>query len=94
MARSATVRIFVKFVVTLGDVDEGATSPLGEDLGFAVGVGAWVDVDDGDAALREGIGDNGLGVVGGVHAVVAPGDALLAGPGERDGDLAVMGRGK
>jgi hypothetical protein len=46
-----------------------------------------------DAALREGILDNDLGVIGGVHDVVAPGDALLASPGERDGDLAVMGRG-
>jgi hypothetical protein len=44
--------------------------------------------------LREGILDDGLGVIGGVHDVVAPGDALLAGPGEGDGDLAVMGRGR
>jgi hypothetical protein len=67
---------------------------VGEDLGFAVLVGAWVDVDDGDAALGEGILDDGLGVIGGVHDVVAPGDALLAGPGERNGDLAVVGRGR
>jgi hypothetical protein len=83
---------FVQFVVSIRDVDEGATGPLGEDLGFAVLVGAWVDVDDGDAALREGIVDDGLGVIGGVHDVVAPGDALLAGPGQRDGNLTVMGR--
>src|SRR5271165_3823971 len=73
---------FVQFVVSIGDVDEG----------LAVFIGAWVDVDDRDAALREGILDNGLGVIGGVHEVVAPSDALLAGPGERDGDLAVVGR--
>src|SRR5271168_1381185 len=83
---------FVQFVVSIGDVDEGSADPLGEDLGFAVFIGAWVDVDDRDAALREGILDNGLGVIGGVHEVVAPSDALLAGPGERDGDLAVVGR--
>src|SRR5215469_9332915 len=85
---------FVQFVVSIRDVDEGATGPFGEDLDFAVLVGTRVDVDDGDAALREGILDDGLGVIGGVHDVVAPGDALLAGPGERDGDLAVMGRGR
>ena len=40
-------------VVAIGDVDDGSTGPLGEDLGFAVLLGARVDVDDGDAALRE-----------------------------------------
>src|SRR5271168_3086589 len=74
---------FVQFVVSIGDVDEGSADPLGEDLGFAVFIGAWVDVDDRDAALRQGILDNGLGVIGGVHEVVAPSDALLAGPGQR-----------
>src|SRR3954449_2861191 len=34
------------------------------------------------------------GVLGGVHDVVEPDDALLALAGERDGDLAVVNRGR
>src|SRR4051794_12756176 len=40
------------------------------------------------------IGDGGGGIVGGVHDVVEPDDALLALAGERDGDLAVVNRGR
>src|SRR4051794_41388811 len=39
------------------------------------------------------IGDGGGGIVGGVHDVIEPDDALLALAGERDGDLAVVNRG-
>lgn len=82
---------FVQFVVSIGDVDK-AWRTRSARIGFAVFIGARVDVDDRDAALRGGIRDNRLGILGGVHDVVAPSDALLAGAGERDGDLAVMGR--
>jgi len=75
----------------IGDVDQAAPCPLGGDFGFEGGIAAGIAVDHGDPAGGAAIIDDGLGIVGGIHKVVEPYDALFAGPGERDGNLAVVG---
>ena len=75
----------------IGDFDQPAPCALGGDFRLERGVATSVTVDHRNPAGGEAIIDDGLGVVGGIHEVVEPHEALFAGPGERDGDLAVMG---
>ena len=74
-----------------GDFDQPAPCALGGDFGLERGIAAGVAVDHRNPAGGEAIIDDRLGVVCGIHQVVEPHDALFAGSGERDGDLAVMG---
>ena len=73
------------------DVDQPAACPLGGDFGLAACVATGVALDHGNPARGDAIIDDGLGIVGGIHEIVEPNGTLFAGPGERDGDLAVMG---
>ena len=73
------------------DFDQPAPCALGGDFGLKRGIAAGVAVDHRNPAGGEAIIDDRLRVVRGFHEVVEPHDALFAGPGERDGDLAVMG---
>src|SRR3954465_13463229 len=85
--------LVVDQIVRIGHVDGVAGSAFGGDFGLPHGVTAGVAVDDRDASRSLTIGDDGGGIVGGVHDVVEPDDALLALAGERDGELAVVNRG-
>ena len=75
----------------IGDFDQPAPRALGGDFGLERGIAAGGAVDRRNPAGGEAFIDDRLGVVWGIHEVVEPHDALFAGPGERDGDLAVMG---
>ena len=75
----------------VGDFDQSAPCALGGDFSLERGIAAGVAVNHRNPAGGEAIIDDRLGVVCGIHEVVEPHDALFAGPGERDGDLAVMG---
>ncbi len=72
------------------DFDQPAPCALGGDFGRERGIAAGVTVDYRNPAGGEATIDDRLGVVRGIHEVVEPHDALFAGPGEQDGDLAVM----
>src|SRR3954468_13319054 len=85
--------LVVDQIIRIGHVDGAAGSAFGGDFGLQHGVTAGVAVDDRYASHSLAIGDDGGGIVGGVHDVVEPDDALLALAGERDGDLAVVNRG-
>src|SRR4051794_5539327 len=85
--------LVVDQVVRIGHVDGAAGGAFGGDLGLQRGLAAGIAVDDRDASRRLAIGNDRGGIVGGVHDVIEPDDALLALAGERDGDLAVVNRG-
>src|SRR3954453_18318209 len=84
--------LVVDQIIRIGHVDSAAGSAFRGDFGLQHGVTAGVAVDDRDASRSLTIGDDGGGIVGGVHDVVEPDDALLALAGERDGELAVVNR--
>src|SRR6185312_11198211 len=85
--------LVVDQVIRIGHVDGAAGGAFGGDLGLQRGLTAGVAVDDRDTSRRLAIGDDRGGIVGGVHDVIEPDDALFALAGERDGDLAVVNRG-
>src|SRR5689334_22883270 len=85
--------LVVDQVVRIGHVDGAAGGAFGGDLGLQRGLTAGVAVDDRDPSRRLAIGNDRGGIVGGIHDVVEPDDALLALAGERDGGLAVVNRG-
>ena len=74
----------------MGDFDQPAPCALGGDFSLERGIAAGVAVNHRNPAGGEAIIDDRPGVVCGIHEVVEPHDALFAGPGERDGNLAVM----
>ena len=83
-------RFVVCQVPGIGDFDQPAPCALGGDFRLERGVAAGVAVDHRNPAGGEAIIDDRVSVVCGIHEVVELHDALFAGPGERDGDLAVM----
>src|SRR4051812_17919448 len=85
--------LVVDQVVRIGHVDGAAGGAVGGDLGLQRGLTAGIPIDDRDPSRRLAIGNDRGGIVGGVHDVIEPDDALLAFAGERDGDLAVVNRG-
>src|SRR6201996_6889680 len=85
--------LVVDQVIRIGHVDGAAGGAFGGDLGLQGGVTAGGAGGDRDPSPRPAIGDDRGGIVGGVHDVIEPDDALLALAGERDGDLAVVNRG-
>src|SRR5689334_4451003 len=86
--------LVVDQVVWIRHVDGAAGGAFGGDLGLERGLAAGVAVNNCDTSRRLAIGDDRGGIVGGIHDVIEPDDALLAFAGERDGDLAVMHRGR
>src|SRR4051794_2578156 len=86
--------LVVDQVARIGHVDGAPGGAFGGDLGLQRGLTAGIPVDDRDASRRLAIGNDRSGIVGGVHDVIEPDDALLTFAGERDGDLAVVNRGR
>src|SRR5271165_6056879 len=90
---AADTQMTTAVVVLDGAIGALGGGALGGNLGLQRGLTAGVAVDDRDASRSMAIGDDGSGIVGGVHDVIEPDDALAALAGERDGDLAVVNRG-
>src|SRR4051794_14842058 len=86
--------LVVDQVIRIGHVDGAAGGAFGGDFDLQRGLTAGVVIDDRAPSRRLAIGDDRGGIVGGVPDVVEPDDALLALAGERDGDLAVVNRGR
>src|SRR3954451_13893234 len=86
--------LVVDQVIRIGHVDGTAGGAFGGDFDLQRGLTAGVAIDDRAPSRRLAIGDDRGGIVGGVPDVVEPDDALLALAGERDGDLAVVNRGR
>src|ERR1700750_1015262 len=80
-------------IIRVGHVDGAAGGAVGGDLRLPRALTAGGAVDDRDPSRRLAIGNDRGGIVGGVHDVIEPDDALLALAGERDGDLAIVNRG-
>ncbi len=93
LARSAVLPLVIGGVPGIRDFDQPAPCALGGDFGLKRGIaaaGVAVDHRNPAGGLRQS-SMIGCASYAGIHEVVEPHDALFAGPGERDGDLAVMG---
>src|SRR3954466_13633175 len=83
----------VVLIIGIGNVDETAPGSFRREFYLQRGVAPGVEVDDRNPAGGQALRDDEFGITGGIHDVVEPDHALLAQPHQRDGGLAVMGRG-